>query len=293
MKPYFAAVFAAVSALGFSACAGEKVPPRSLLDARMDVLRAKDGIAMQLDPADVHQADVALQRAEQAWRSSPDDPSSADLALVADRMALIAQSRALAMKAGQEKQQAIAQLEATRASQLQTTRGQLSQTQQVLGVTQMQLQQQQATDAAQQQRLQALEANLKAARETISKIASVKDDDRGMVITLQGEVLFKTGKSDLKPAAMAKLDQIADALKGKDQPLVINGYTDTVGALDTNMRLSQMRADSVRSYLLSKGIPRDLITAQGRGPESPVADNESVEGRAQNRRVEIVVQPKQ
>ena len=114
-----------------------------------------------------------------------------------------------------------------------------------------------------------------------------------MVITLQGELLFKTARSDLKPAAMAKLDRIAEALKGKDQPIAITGYTDNVGALDTNLRLSQMRAESVRTYLVSKGIPRDLVTAQGRGPESPVADNESVEGRAQNRRVEIVVQPKQ
>jgi chemotaxis protein MotB len=58
------------------------------------------------------------------------------------------------------------------------------------------------------------------------------------------------------------------------------------------MDLSQRRAQSVRDYLVGKGIPQDLITAQGKGPDEPVADNGSVEGRAQNRRVEIVVQPK-
>jgi outer membrane protein OmpA-like peptidoglycan-associated protein len=112
------------------------------------------------------------------------------------------------------------------------------------------------------------------------------------VITLQGEVLFKTGKWDLKPGAMAKLDQIAEALKGKDQPMTVYGFTDNVGAQDMNMELSQKRADSVRTYIVSKGIPQDLITAQGKGPDSPVADNTSIEGRAQNRRVELVVQPK-
>ena len=120
----------------------------------------------------------------------------------------------------------------------------------------------------------------------------MKDDDRGMVVTLQSEVLFKTGKYELKPAAMAKLDQIAEALKGKEQPIVVYGFTDNVGTHDVNMGLSQNRAQTVRDYLVSKGVPQDLVTAQGKGPEDPVADNASIEGRAQNRRVEIVVQPR-
>ncbi|MBV9946599.1 MAG: OmpA family protein [Myxococcales bacterium] len=120
----------------------------------------------------------------------------------------------------------------------------------------------------------------------------MKDDDRGMVITLQGEVLFNTGKSDLKAAALAKLDEIADALKDKEQPIAVYGYTDNVGTHENNMDLSQRRADAVRSYLVSKGIPQDLVTAQGKGPDFPITDNQSVEGRAQNRRVEIVVRPK-
>jgi outer membrane protein OmpA-like peptidoglycan-associated protein len=113
-----------------------------------------------------------------------------------------------------------------------------------------------------------------------------------MVITLQGEVLFKTGKWDLKAGAMAKLDQIAEALRGKEQPIVVYGFTDNVGTVDMNMDLSQKRAQSVRDYLVTKGIPQDLITAQGKGPSDPISDNGSVEGRAANRRVELVVQPK-
>ena len=282
-------------ALGaLSACGGDVPAPKSLVDARAAYAHAKAGIALQLDPTDVHEADLALNRAESAWDAThdPNDQHALDLAIIAQRKAQIAEAEAAAQKAQQEAAQAKAELEATMQAQLQATRGQLDKTKLALNQTESQLQQTAAQNAEQQKKLADLEAKLKDARDTIAKIAAVKDDDRGMVITLQGEVLFKTGKWDLKPAAMAKLDQIADALRGKEQPMVVFGFTDNVGAIDMNMTLSQQRAQSVRDYLASKGIPSDLITAQGKGPADPIADNGSVEGRAQNRRVEIVVQPK-
>jgi outer membrane protein OmpA-like peptidoglycan-associated protein len=275
----------ALAATFVAGCAARQTPPSTLLDARTDFVHARDGVAARLDPADVHEAAVALQRAEQAFESHPDDPTTAELALIADRRALYAQSQAGILEARGEQQRATAALEASRAQQLQ-------QSQQALGATQMQLQQEQS--AAEQQRARALEleGKLKDARETIAKIATVKDDERGMVITLPGEVLFKTAKSDLKPAAMAKLDEIAQALSGKEQPIVVYGYTDDVGTRDHNVALSTARAQSVRDYLAGKGIPKDLIESKGMGPDSPVSDNTSIEGRAQNRRVEIVVQPR-
>jgi outer membrane protein OmpA-like peptidoglycan-associated protein len=285
----------AVASLSLAAACGGEIPaPKALVDARAEYAKAKGGLALQLDPTDVHEADLALQKAESAWNDSkdPNDQHALDLAIVAQRKAQIAEAEAAAQKAQQEASQAKSDLEATMASQLQATRGQLNKTQQTLNQTQTQLQQTAAQNAEQQKKLADLEAKLKDARDTIAKIAAVKDDDRGMVITLQGEVLFKTGKWDLKPAAMAKLDQIAEALRGKEQPMVVFGFTDNVGAIDMNMDLSQKRAQSVRDYLVTKGIPTDLITAQGKGPADPIAENTSVEGRAQNRRVEIVVQPK-
>ena len=272
-------------AVGVVACAGERLPPKALVDARNEFTRAKSGVTVQLDPTDVHEADLALQKAEGAWSNDPDDPTTIDLAIIAQRKAQIAEAEAAGIKAQSDADQARRDLQATTSSQLQATRGQLNQTQSQLQMT--------AAQAAEQaKKLVDLEAKLKDARDTIAKIAAVKDDDRGMVITLQGEVLFKTGKWDLKAGAMAKLDQIADALRGKEQPMVVFGFTDNVGTRDMNMDLSQRRAQSVRDYLVGKGIPQDLITAQGKGPDEPVADNGSVEGRAQNRRVEIVVQPK-
>jgi len=292
MKANRLAVLVPVLSSAIAACGGERVPPRSLVDARSEYMRAKNGIAMQLDPTDVHEADLALQKAEQAWNDAPDDPNTGDLAVIAQRKSQIAEAEAAAAKSQQDAEAAKHDLQSTMTSQLQSARGQLDQTKQALNQTQAQLQMTAAQAAEQQKKLSDLEAKLKDARDTIAKIAAVKDDDRGMVITLQGEVLFKTGKWDLKPAAMAKLDQIADALRGKEQPMVVFGYTDNVGTRDNNMDLSQKRAQSVRDYLVSKGIPGDLVTAQGKGPDSPVSDNTSVEGRASNRRVEIVVQPK-
>jgi outer membrane protein OmpA-like peptidoglycan-associated protein len=247
---------------------------------------------MQLDPTDVHVADLALQQAEQAWNAEPDDPNTLDLAVIAQRKAQISEAEAATIKALQDSEQADQQLKATVSSQLNQTQQALNKTQQTLSQTQGELQRKQQEAADQKKQLQELEAKLKDARDTIAKIAAVKDDDRGMVITLQGEVLFPTGKWELKAGAMAKLDQIAEALRGKEQPMVVFGFTDNVGTRDFNMDLSQKRANSVRDYLVTKGIPQDLITAQGKGPDNPVSENTSVEGRSANRRVEIVVQPK-
>jgi len=268
-----------------SACGGERLPPKALVDARNEFTRAKTGVTIELDPTDVHAADLAMQQAEQAWNDNPDDPNTIDLAIVAQRKSEIAEAEATSLKAQRDADAAKLQLQSLMASQLQATRGQLDQTKQAL-------QAEQTAAAEQRQKLADLEAKLKDARDTIAKIAAVKDDDRGMVITLSGEVLFPTGKWDLKAGAMAKLDQIAEALRGKDAPMVVYGFTDNVGSRDNNMDLSQKRANSVRDYLCGRGIPQDLITAQGKGPDQPVSDNGSVEGRAANRRVEIVVSPK-
>jgi outer membrane protein OmpA-like peptidoglycan-associated protein len=283
---------AIVAALGLAACGGDRIPPKALVDARAEYARAKAGITLQLDPTDVHEADLALQKAEQAWGNDPDDANTIDLAVIAQRKAQIAQAEAAATKAEKDAEQAKADLMVAMQQQLQGTKGQLDQTKQALNQTQSQLQMTAAQAAEQQKKLGDLEAKLKDARDTIAKIAQVKDDSRGMVITLQGEVLFQTGKWDLKAGAMAKLDEIAQALIGKEQPMVVYGFTDNVGTPDRNMDLSQKRAQSVRDYLVTKGIPADLITAQGKGQNDPIAGNDSVEGRAQNRRVEIVVQPK-
>jgi outer membrane protein OmpA-like peptidoglycan-associated protein len=136
----------------------------------------------------------------------------------------------------------------------------------------------------------ALEKRLKAAIESLAAVAAIKEEARGVVITLSGAVLFASGKSKLLPIAKQKLNQVAATLKAEGNPeLIVEGHTDASGPRRMNMALSQKRADAVAAHLMSRGYPATKIKAVGVGPDRPVAKNTSAEGRANNRRVEIVV----
>lgn len=100
---------------------------------------------------------------------------------------------------------------------------------------------------------------------------------------------FDTGKSDIKPESMTIIDQIAALLKAHaDLTVSIEGHTDNVGTPQSNKTLSQQRAKSVMTAVVQKGIAADRMAAVGWGQEKPIADNRSEDGRAKNRRVEVV-----
>jgi outer membrane protein OmpA-like peptidoglycan-associated protein len=100
---------------------------------------------------------------------------------------------------------------------------------------------------------------------------------------------FDTGKSNIKPESMGIIDQIAALLQAHpDLRLSIEGHTDNVGTPQSNKTLSQQRANSVMSAVAQKGIAANRMTAVGWGQEKPIADNRSEDGKAKNRRVEIV-----
>jgi len=130
------------------------------------------------------------------------------------------------------------------------------------------------------------------ARAELARLAVVKEEKRGLVVTLSGGVLFQSAKSTLLPSAQVKLDQVANALLAvvPARNLIVEGHTDSQGSTSYNQDLSQRRADAVRDYLVQKGYPADRIQALGKGKGSPIADNASPEGRANNRRVEIVIE---
>ncbi|MDL5600689.1 MULTISPECIES: OmpA family protein [unclassified Pseudomonas] len=110
------------------------------------------------------------------------------------------------------------------------------------------------------------------------------------VITLSdaGNVLFAFDKSDLTPAAKSQLDALMDKLRNADVVSIkVIGHTDSKGTDAYNQALSERRASSVAAYLLSQGLAPEKLTSEGRGEREPVADNETEEGRAQNRRVEL------
>lgn len=125
--------------------------------------------------------------------------------------------------------------------------------------------------------------------EQFNRVLPTTDSTRGLIVNM-GDVLFDTGKSDLRSGAreaLAKLSGIV--LNYPSLRLAIEGHTDSTGSAEFNQTLSQKRADAVRDYLVGQGLDTAKLTAQGMGMNEPVADNDTVEGRQKNRRVEIVV----
>jgi len=262
------------------------VPPQDLVTARATYDRATHGAAATLDPADLHSAQTSLGIADQSFAQNGDTQGTRDLAYVADRRAQIAEARGDAVESVQQQQQTLGQMHDAETSQLAATSGQLGRANAQIAL------QGQALSFEQERRQDAEKRAAKAAAD-LSAFASVKQDPRGMVITLSGSVLFTSNRSDLLPSAQVKLDAVAQALTQQDSEskIVVEGHTDSQGGAAYNQTLSQQRAQAVRDYLVGRGMAADRVTCQGFGLTRPIADNATAEGRADNRRVEIVVQP--
>ncbi|MDL2328142.1 OmpA family protein [Desulfosarcina sp. OttesenSCG-928-A07] len=128
----------------------------------------------------------------------------------------------------------------------------------------------------------------------------VKVDKNGCAITiLSGQddnwifetITFDLNKATLKPASFPVLNEVAEAmiLHRRDLNLVVEGHTDITGPMSFNMPLSRARAKTAMDYLISKGVSPDRLSSAGYGPNRPIADNNTIEGRAQNRRVQFTV----
>jgi outer membrane protein OmpA-like peptidoglycan-associated protein len=125
--------------------------------------------------------------------------------------------------------------------------------------------------------------------EQFNRILDTRDTQRGLVINM-ADVLFDTGKFDLRPIAREKLARLAGiVLAHAGLNLDIEGHTDSTGSDELNQKLSDQRANSVRKYLIGQGLPETSLIAVGFGKSMPVADNGTAAGRQQNRRVEIIV----
>ena len=153
----------------------------------------------------------------------------------------------------------------------------------------------QAEQQAEQERQARLEAERKATEaltrlDETAKDLKVREEARGLVVTLSGSVLFASDAVDLLPAARDRLTQVADVLKQTQSPLLIEGHTDSQGPDDYNEELSYRRAERVREFLVSQGVPAERVRIRGLGEYRPVATNTSPEGRANNRRVEIIIE---
>ena len=286
-----------LSAVGLLAACASTPPSAALEQARASVsATAGDPVVNQYAPVELKDATDALARAERQWADDRDVAETDHLSYLARQRAEIAANAARArqldasiQQAGSEADRIRLQARALEADQARL-RAQQAQAQ-ALSAEQRAAQQQAAAQAAQaqaaaaQDRVRALEAQLRdmEARQT----------ERGLLVTL-GDVLFAFNKAELTAQAAPRLDKLASFLQQfPDRRLLIEGYTDSVGSDSYNQDLSDRRAQSVRDALVQRGVNSNRITVRGYGKAYPVADNASPEGRAMNRRVEIVIADEQ
>jgi len=267
-------------------------PSPELMDARRAYDQARQSEAATYSPDKLLSAKQALERAEAAHADDSGSDEERSLAYVAQRKAQYAtvygmyekdrRDQAETEQAYKDKQDMLRRSAVQQATEAQRT---LAATWDNLSNARKELQ------TEKQERVKA-EQSAAAAVASLSKIAQIKEEQRGTVITLDGQVLFVTGKAELLPIARDRLNQVAKSLKDLDDDKLVSieGFTDSRGADDTNLKLSQDRANSVKDYLVSQGVRADKLRALGRGEANPVASNDTPEGRANNRRVEIVIQ---
>jgi OmpA-OmpF porin, OOP family len=258
------------SVLGGGCTAGS--PPVALEQARTAYAQAEQTPEVVTNaPVPLREAHQALLRAEQVWSDNHDTAEVQHLAALATQRVEIAKAVADKKVAEAEIQQGTkerdrvlldARTRAAQRSQLEAARA----TQQAQVAT------------AQVQQLQQELASLQA-----------KQTERGLVLTL-GDVLFETGKADLRPGALRNLYPLVTFLqKYPERRVVIEGHTDNVGSDAYNLDLSQRRADAVRDFLLQNGVKAAQMSTRGYGKASPVASNNTAGGRQQNRRVELII----
>jgi outer membrane protein OmpA-like peptidoglycan-associated protein len=299
----------------FVSCAATAIPTE-LSNARQAYQHASAGPAAQLVPAELHKAKMALDRAEISFEKDPQSFQTKDLAYVAERKAMkadalasIATQKANTTRANKKYQSTQGEIIENTQANLARTRAEKAEAASAAAADKLAVQQQALLDSEKRSAdAAAAEAagNLAAAHQArmdadkraddalakLAAIAKLKEEARGLVITLSGSVLFASNQTSILPAAKSRLNQVSDALLSTDtrRNLTVEGHTDSTGTDAYNMQLSQRRADSVRSYLISRGYPAGMLEARGIGEIRPIASNSSPEGRSNNRRVEIIVQ---
>jgi outer membrane protein OmpA-like peptidoglycan-associated protein len=130
------------------------------------------------------------------------------------------------------------------------------------------------------------------ARDHLAMLVNIRREKRGDVITLPTDKLVEPGQWAITATGVFTLQQLAPGLRDQEgHALLIQGYTDSMGTSAVNDALSLRRAEAVRDVLIAQGVAAESMRAEGLGAKRPVAGNSTPEGRAQNRRIEIVIAP--
>jgi len=224
----------------------------------------------QLEQQRRAQADADRQAAEQAKMAADQARAQADQA----RM----QAEQASLQANQDRQAADAAKMAAIAQQ-QAAQADADRARQAAELSDQQRQQAEAEKAQLRERL----------RQQFNAILETRETQRGLIVNIN-DVLFDFNQYTLKPGAREKLAKVSGIILAyPGLKIQLEGHTDSVGTDEYNMTLSQQRADSVRTYLLSQGVSADMVAATGLGKADPVATNDTAAGRQQNRRVDMVV----
>ena len=224
----------------------------------------------QLEQQRRAQADSERQAAEQAKAAADQARMLADQARQ--------QAEQAAAQASQERVAADAAKAAALAQQ-QAAQADADRAREAAHLSDQQRQQAEAEKAQLRERL----------RQQLNLILETRETQRGLIVNIN-DVLFDTAQYTLKPGAREKLAKVSGIILAyPGLKIELEGHTDSVGGDDYNLKLSQERGDSVRTYRVSQGVPADTITAIGLGKADPVATNDTSAGRQQNRRVDMVV----
>ena len=253
---------ASLSALAAVGCASPG-PTRELVAARTTYNQAVHGVAGKEAPEKLYDAKKALTYAEWVHDEEPGSREERHNGYIALRLTQAAMVEGQARRAQRDLAAQRGQLEATRRAlaQIQQTSAETTRTEDVVALCR-------------------------------ARLAQLRESDEGLTLSLSGAVLFAFNKATLLPSAERVLNEVATALKTDKQSnrtLTVVGHTDSVGTDAANQALSLARAQAVRNYLIANGVSPNRIRAVGRGENQPVAQNDTPENRAQNRRVEIVI----
>lgn len=296
-------------------CGCGSTVPGALVSARASFLRASEGSATVWSPAELQKAQLALTQAEEAFVNGSAAYRVQDLAYVAQRKAEMAEVQAsIAMEQdnqtslNDELRQDQREIMKEQATDLGQARTDLARSEEAGLAMTAQLAAEQtarrdavtaATDQAHMLQSQseeltrtrtALAASVAADETAHAGQVDSREDERGTIFTLTGGLLFRSDDANLMAGAETQLDQVVAALPvNSDRSMVVRAYTDSRGTEAHNLELSQRRADAVRTYLIREGVPSSQVEARGIGEAGAIGDNGTSEGRANNRRVEIVL----
>ncbi|MGA8108265.1 MAG: OmpA family protein [Acidobacteriaceae bacterium] len=281
-------LYEAINALQIAEAEGaDKYTPDSMASAKQDLENAQE---MDLHQKEMKQeityAREAVQIAEDARimtirKKRADEEAAQKAKMLAAQQA----AQQAALTAQQQQEQAQAQAAAAAEQQQQAEEQAAAARQAAERARQQQQAAEQATAAAQQQTEQMREK----LRDQLNQVLNTQETARGLIVNMS-DVLFGFNQSTLKTDAQIKLAKVAGILLTYPSlKLQVEGYTDNIGSDAYNLKLSQQRATAVQGFLIGQGVSPNNITAQGYGDADPVAGNGTSAGRAENRRVDLVI----